>query len=704
MAKSEVFVGVDIGGTFTDIAVIRSASAPLSIKVPTTHDDYCRGVIHGIHVALGQLEGSDWSIDRVVHATTLGSNALLEGTGARVGLLTTAGFRDLLEIGRLRRPTLYDVFYRKPPPLIPRQHRLEVRERIAANGEVLMAPDLAEIESAAACLVESGVTAVAICFINSYVNPENENIARDIVKSRYPSIHVITSTDVLREIREYERFSTTAVNAYLAPVFRNYLGRLTDKLKTMQVAAPLLMMHSSGGLVSAKTAAEQPVRIIESGPAAGVKGAARLCQELGIDQAIALDMGGTTAKATVISDGRPQESYEYEVGPGLHKGSRLFGGNGYVVRVPAVDIAEIGAGGGSIAWVDALGVIHVGPRSAGSNPGPACYGLGGMEPTVTDANVVLGYLSSGHIAGGTIEVSRDKAIEALKTLAQQPSEASIVHAAYMVHAVAISNMIRAIRAVTTENGLDPAHFTLISFGGSGPIHTVGVAEQLGVMQVLVPPMAGIYSALGLISADIKYDEVGTLLRRLSEITAEELQIACDKAMARVVERIVSDGVDPASIQLRVLADVRFVGQSSELTIPLPSDTADAVLQALAIAFLDRYAEVYGSHGNHDDIELVNIRVSAEVALVPGFSFTGIAERMRMKPHGAYGERRIYFGPEIGYQSTPLYRNRFDIGSTDLVGPIVISEPDTTILVRPGDTVGLDPSGSVRINICPRGAV
>lgn len=695
MTNDAAFVGVDIGGTFTDVILLQHDRPPVTSKVLTRHDDYCASVVDGIMSAVKECAPGT-RLTRVVHATTLGSNTLLSGTGAATGLITTSGFRDVLEIGRLRRPTLYDTKWRKPPPLVPRWRRLEVEERIGAKGEVLVEPSEAEVAEVADRLVESGIGSLAVCCLNAYVNPANEHRIKTIVTARHPGLTVCASHEILREIKEYERFSTTVVNAYLAPIFHDYLSRLVVQLRAMEITASLLMMQSSGGLIPSRLAAEQPVRIIESGPAAGALAAARLAQSLRVSRAISLDIGGTTAKAAVIESGRPRISYEYEVGPGIHQATRLFGGNGYPVKVPAVDIAEIGAGGGSIARLDAAGAMHVGPLSAGSTPGPAAYGRGGTDATLTDANLVLGYLNPTGLAGGALRLRRDLAAAAIERLCEAAGDLAIEEAAYAIQAVASSNMIRAIRAVTTEVGLDPAHYTMISFGGAGGLQCAAVARHLGISRVLVPEMAGLYSAWGLLSSDIVYDEVQTLLARLEDLDPERLTALIESALQRVRCRLEADQLDAEHARLRILADLRYRGQSSELTVPLEPETANRPAD-MARRFEDQYRSVYGEVGRRSEIELVNVRIAAEIELIRGFSGNASPSEARLTGKHAADRREAYFGTEVGWRSVAVFPGRAALGHEPQAGPLIVEDPDTTILVLPGDVASLDSSGNVNIS-------
>src|SRR5262245_24783850 len=463
---TSVRVGVDIGGTFTDL-VLRLPDGSLQVsKVPSTPDDPGRAVVEGLGVLLRTAGLTPGDVVEIVHGTTVASNTILQKTGAVTGLITTRGFRDVLEIGRVRTPDLYDLTWEKPRPLVPRRLRLEVDERIAADGSIVRPLDEAGVARAAEALVRAGVQVIAICFINSYINPAHEQAAERVVRRTVPGIDVTASYAVLPEMKEYERTSTTVVNGYLLPVMRRYLANLAGSLERIGVGAPLLVVASNGGVVGARQAAERPAFAVGSGPAAGVTGAARLGAALGEPSLIVFDMGGTTAKASLVEAGQPTLTNEYEFREGISTSSRFIKAGGYMLKVPAIDIAEVGTGAGSIAWIDPGGLLRVGPQSAGARPGPASYGIGGTRPTITDANVVLGYLNPAHLAGGELPLRADLAREAIERDVGRPLGLGLIDAARGIRDVANASMARAIRAVTIERGRDPHDFTLVAFGGS----------------------------------------------------------------------------------------------------------------------------------------------------------------------------------------------------------------------------------------------
>ena len=497
-------VGVDIGGTFTDIVFLGDGGERFTKKVSSTVDNYATAIVDGVSALISERGLKSAEIVDLLHGTTIASNAILELKGARTGLITTRGFRDVLEIRTLRMPRLYDLSWTKPPPLVERHLRVEVNERVDANGHVERQLQQADVERAVRTLLDQKVEAIAVCLLHSYMNPAHEQMVKQIVSRMAPSVRLCISAEVLPEIKEYERTSTTVINAYVMPIVEKYLSSLMDELKRIDIRAPLLLMQSNGGLTTAAAAVERPMNIIESGPAAGVVGVQALVRQMGIAKAISFDMGGTTAKASLIENGDVTRANEYSVGGGIMVGSRLLSGAGYTLKVPAIDLAEVGAGGGSLLWIDAGGAMQVGPQSAGASPGPVCYDAGGKDPTVTDANVVLGYINPHHLVGGALPLRADKARAAVEQTIARPLAMSVEQAAYGAHLIAASNMIRAIKAVSSERGRDPREYALVGFGGNGPLFAVVMAQALQIRQVLVPPSAGVFSSFGLLYSDVAY--------------------------------------------------------------------------------------------------------------------------------------------------------------------------------------------------------
>ena len=498
-------IGVDVGGTFTDV-LLHTADGRVRVrKLLSTPPNYDLAVVEAVSGLSGGEEPA--RVSEVVHGTTVATNAVLQRLGAETALITTEGFRDVLELRRLRVPHMYDLFWKKPPPLVERRLRFEIGERMQADGTVLRPLDDDEVRSVAGRLRELGIGSVAVCFLHSYLYPEHEQRVGAILAEELPDATISLSSEILREQREYERSATTVVNAYVRPLMASYIDRIRTGLDGIGLdSAPLQIMQSSGGVMTSDDAKLRPVFALESGPAAGVVAALGMAERLGLENLIAFDMGGTTAKASLIENGAIARGREYEVGGSISAGSRLIRGAGELLRIPTIDIAEVGAGGGSIAWLDPAGGLQVGPRSAGADPGPACYGRGGVEPTVTDANVVLGTIPAGEVADGQITISRELAEQAIARIAG-PLGLTVAEAADGIHRIANARMTRALRAVSSEKGRDPREFAIIAYGGSGPVHAGGLAEDLGVSTIVVPPVAGLFSAVGLLFARPEFHEV-----------------------------------------------------------------------------------------------------------------------------------------------------------------------------------------------------
>src|SRR5438067_12311218 len=532
--------GVDIGGTFTDIVLLGDDGSRYTKKGSSTVEDYARAIVDGLAALLGEIGAEAGGIIELLHGTTVASNAIHEHKGAKTGLITTKGFRDVLEIRNLRMPRLYDMSWTKPPPLVERRLRTEVDERVNAQGGIDRPLDKASVERAVRFLVGEGVEAIAICLLHSYLNPSHELRVKEIAARLAPGVILSVSAEVLPVINEYERTSTTVINAYVRPIVERYLNRLIGEVKRTGIDAPLLLMQSNGGLTTARAAAVTPMHIIESGPAAGVVGVQALCRLVGIDKAISFDMGGTTAKASLIENGEVTRATEYQVGAGIVLGSRLLSGAGYTLKVPAIDLAEVGAGGGSILWIDAGGALQIGPHSAGAVPGPVCYDQGGTEPTVTDANVVLGYINPAQLVGGALKLNAAKARTVIAEKIARPLGMSVEEAAYGAHLIAASNMIRALKAVSSERGRDPRDYALVAFGGNGPVFAAGMAEAMHIPQVLIPPSAGVFSSFGLLYAEVEYYFTRTRKVLLRAVRPDELQATVDALEAEARGRLRSE--------------------------------------------------------------------------------------------------------------------------------------------------------------------
>ena len=686
-------LGVDIGGTFTDLVAQRGDGTLSILKVTSTPDDPGEAVVDGLLQLLGDIGAEMSDVTEIVHGTTVGSNTILQKLGARTGLLTTAGFRDVLEIGRIRTPVMFDLSWEKPEPLSPRRYRREVRERIGAQGDIVHPLVEDDIREAAEFFRAEGVEAVAICFVNSFVNSEHEVRTRNILEREFPELLVTASYDVLPEIKEYERTSTTVVNAYLLKAMRRYLERLASRLEASGLRAPIRVVTSQGGMVTANTAADRPVFVVGSGPAGGVIGGARMGAASNTDNAIVFDLGGTTAKASVIEDGKPMVTTEYEFREGISSPSRFVKGGGYMLKVPAIDIAEVGAGGGSIAWIDAGGLLKVGPVSAGADPGPACYDKGNDQPTVTDANVFLGYLNPNGPAGGSLPIKPERSELAIRTAIAEPLGLSVVDAAQGIRRLANLEMARAIRSVTVERGKDPRDLALLASGGGGPVHAVEVAEILGISKVVVTSLSGVFCSLGMLSADVEHSFVQSVLSPVDGLDMVVLVNAVDSLRARAIERMSTEGFAEAQVNFEYAVDVRYIGQSSELMLDFEIGmSADDIRRA----FLDSYHQLY-DYTTEEPLEVVNLRLVARARHESALDFRTL--RPEEVPLDRPDDRNVYFPSNDGFVSTSILA-RGDLGDTAVSGPAVIEAYDTTIVVPPGYLAISHAGGSIVIEKGP----
>ena len=696
MAKFRV--GVDIGGTFTDIVFLGENSQRLTKKVPSTVDNYATAIVDGISALMAEHGLHSRDIVELFHGTTVASNAILELKGARTGLITTRGFRDVLEIRTLRMPRLYDLSWTKPPPLVERYLRTEVDERVDANGQVERPMQDADAERAIRYLLDQKVEAIAVCLLHSYANPRHEQMVKAIAARIAPALPLCISAEVLPEIKEYERTSTTVINTYVMPIVKRYLSSLQAEMTRIGVEAPLLLMQSNGGLTTAAAASAMPMNIIESGPAAGVVGVQALVRQIGISKVISFDMGGTTAKASLIENGEVTRASEYSVGGGIMVGSRLLSGAGYILKVPAIDLAEVGAGGGSQLWIDAGGAMQVGPQSAGASPGPVCYGAGGTEPTVTDANVVLGYINPRHLVGGALKLDAGKARAAIQDRIARPLGMTVEQAAHGAHLIAASNMIRAIKAVSSERGRDPRDYALVGFGGNGPLFACVMAQALMIRQVLVPPSAGVFSSFGLLYSDVAYHFTKTRKALLAEIDPAGLATVLQGLEADAKARLRQDGFAENSIEITRSAMLHYQGQSFELEVPMPAGALDrSALDALEEAYGVEHERTYGHRAGIDEpVELVTLKVIGR----------GVPDTPRAATAGHAGPqdgvqisepvRQAYFGPAQGWLQTQVV-NRAEL-SAPHSGPCIVEEYDSTCVIPPGCTAHLDRFGNIVIAV------
>ena len=696
MSTQTYRVGIDIGGTFTDIVFLAADGQLHTRKISSTVDNYARAISQGLQAVLDDTELKSEQLTELLHGTTVASNAILEMAGASTGLITTEGFRDVLELRTLRMPRLYDIAWEKPEPLVPRYLRLGVTERVTADGQV--ETELAEDDVIAAVkqLHAEQVEAIAVCLINSFMHPEHERRIGEIITQHAPDIPYCLSADVLPEIKEYERTSTTVINAYLLPVVTDYLRTLIAELQDSKITAPLLLMQSNGGLTTAQKAMDLPCHIIESGPAGGVVGAHALATKLGLGDVITFDMGGTTAKASLIERGEYTRAVDFSVGAGIMAGSRLLTGAGYRLKVPAIDLAEVGAGGGSIVWLDAAGAMQIGPKSAGAMPGPVCYNLGGTQPTVTDANVVLGYLNPNHLVGGEVIIDASLSHQAFIEQVATPLQLDLEHAAYGAHQIAASNMIRAIKAVSSERGRDPRRYALFAFGGNGPLFAATMAKALGIQRIVIPPAAGLFSSFGLLYADVEHHYSRTIRSILRSADPAALQQAFIELEQQARNQLEKDGFPAQRIQILRAANMHYKGQIFELTVSVPQGDIDAAaLSALEESFGAEHERTYGHRaGPEEPVELVNIEVIGQG--IPERSRVPDSLTMSLNDQLTASNRQAYFGPDLGWLDTKIIR-RDDL-KTQQQGPIIVEEYDATCLIPPDADAMLDEYGNIVMNL------
>ena len=681
MKEGQYLVGVDIGGTFTDLVAIDVENNRLLIlKTPSTPDDFAKGTIQAIQEA-GILPSD---IKRFIHGTTVATNAVIQRKGANVTLITTQGFRDILEIRRTTRGELYNVQWDPPVPLIPRMLRLEIKERTSALGQVLLEVNPSEIEGKIRELVNNnGLQAVAVAFLNSYINPSNELKLKKYLQRCFPDLFVVTSSEIMPEWREFERTSTTCVGAFVGPVLSDYLLRLDGDLKVMGCKSDVLLMLSNGGLATAGNLNRIAPQTILSGPAAGVVAVSEFCKVLGQKNVIAIDMGGTSTDVSIIRGGRIVVGDELEIEFGT------------VVHLPVVDISTIGAGGGSIAWVDSGGVLRVGPQSAGASPGPACYKKGGVEPTTTDANVVLKRLNPEYILGGKLKIDRELSMRIVKEKVASHFGLDIFSAAQGIIEITNNNIANAIRQKTIQKGLDPREFVLFAFGGAGPLHASEVARILGIPTIIVPPNPGVTSATGLLLADIRHDYVSTFLEFVDDVDLLKLQKVFSTMEGRALKQMIADGVFEDSFTIARSIDARYAGQTHELNVEFTSDVVDnEAIEEFKVSFQKKHMMEYGySRDLNYPMELVNVRVAATASVdkpkwVPMKKIFGMPE--------PYSEREVYFKELGGFVPTNIFQRRDLRFGHKFRGPAVIEQYDSTVLILSGQSCEIDPFGNLII--------
>ena len=682
-------IGVDVGGTFTDFYAVSAADGEVRIaKRPSTRDNPGRAVIEGLGelaeagVPLGQVR-------RLAHGTTVATNAIIQRRGGKVVLVTTAGFRDLLEIGRQIRPHMYDLYHDQPPPLVPRERRLEVEERITSGGRVVRPLGDAAVAETVARLGEIEADAAAVCLLFAFQNPEHEARLGAAIRTARPDLRVSLSSEVQPEFREFERCSTTVLNAWLQPVMDEYMASLEAGLAERVPHARIGINQSNGGLMSPARARALPVRTALSGPAAGVVGAIDAGARSGLRDLITLDMGGTSADVSLVRDLKADVALERAVA-------------GLPIRLPSIDVQTVGAGGGSIAWFDRDGLLKVGPQSAGAEPGPACYGRGGTEPTVTDANLLLGRLSARGLLGGRMTLDRDRAAQAFARVAGELGYGA-ERAAHGVNGVVVANMVRAIRTISVERGHDPRDFTLVAFGGAGPLHARDVAEALGIREILVPEVPGIVCAQGLVIADVKEDVVLGRRVELKSETAGELAAAVAELAGRAQTWFREEAVPDADREVELVFDARYIGQNFELRVPVASGPPTVLdgrpapdsIAAITARFFDVHDVAYGYHNPDDRVEVVNVRLTAF-----GRTRRGRVEEAAAGPAEPCAPeeiRPVWFGPHAPADTPVFDRSRLQAGA-EFVGPAIVEQLDATTVVHPGDRARVDAHANLNITL------
>lgn len=677
-------LGIDVGGTFTDVFLLNENDGALAVhKVSSTPDDPAKAILEGISEVIRDHKIIPEQITYLAHGTTVATNAIIEQKGGKVGLLTTEGFRDLLEIGRQTRPRLYDLQLDYPPPVVPRDLRLEVKERILHTGKVFIPIDEASVARQIQLLKEQNVDAVSICLLYSYINPQHELIIKKKVRQEMPDCHISVSHEVLPEFREYERLSTTTLNAFLMPVMEKYLLNFQREVKEIGIMVPPRINQSNGGVMSVETACKFPLRTALSGPSAGVISALFIGKGIQEKNLITFDMGGTSTDVCLLDSGTPSISNDRWVG-------------GYPAKIPCVDVNAVGAGGGSIAWIDLDGLMKVGPKSAGASPGPVCYVQGGTEPTVTDANVILGRLNPEYLLGGRMRIDKTAAETAMSILGK-PLGLALKETALGVIKIVTTNMVKAIRAVSIEKGYNPKEFSLMAFGGAGPLHAVEVARELDISKIIIPPTPGILCAMGLLVADARNDYVKTFLMNVDTLDIEKFNEIFHELEKNARQWLSDEGFSPEKQKLLKAVDMRYVGQNFELSIPVSGDTfKQPDLNILVSNFYQEHERNYGHYVEGEPMQIVNFRVTAQGA-TSKFELKRPREMAKKADLNIVAHREVCFDTEVPLH-TPVYDRSGLLPGGRIEGPAIIEQMDTTTLVFPGDRAEIDPAWNIIIRV------
>jgi N-methylhydantoinase A len=692
MPEVDYQVGIDIGGTFTDVVLSATdGSSPFTAKTLTTALDPVEGVMNGLVSVLAQAGIRPQNVVRAVHATTLATNLILEKRGARVALVTTAGFGDIFQLGRNTRRggEIYNVRYQRPQPLIPREMVVEVAERVAADGDVLVPLDghgdlLARLRSLQP-------EAIAVSLLHSYLNPAHEQQVLALLNREMPGVYAVASAEIWPEAGEYERAVAAVVSAYVGPTFSSYARRLSSELASRGIPARLEIMASSGGVMPAEQIAQRAVYSIESGPAAGVIAARSLGQACAIGELISFDMGGTTAKASVIRQGEPAVTHEFRIGTDVNGAGMA----GEIVRIPVIDLAEVGAGGGSIAWVDRGGMLQVGPRSAGASPGPACYGLGGQEPTVTDADVVLGYLSPDNPLGGHLAIDPAASRRVIEDKVARPLGLPVPDAAQAIHDLVNAKMGAAIRMVTIRRGIDPKDYTAVGFGGAGPAHIARVAQQFGIPAVIIPPSPGVRSAFGLLVSDLAFDFITTNLMDVATADPEVVELVFAKMEEQGLEALRMAGLAEAAFRLNRTVDVRILRQRHAIPVPVSAGVPGRqVIEEADARFRENYFTLFGIKPT-EPCQLLNFRVRASGSPDKP-AIARQAPRANAADQARKAAREAFFADAGGYVATAVYDRALLRAGDSFQGPAIVEEGDASTVCPPGYTAVVDPFLNLRI--------
>lgn len=687
-------VGIDVGGTFTDGVMIDTATGDFQIaKVPTTNQDPSIGFLNCVRRLLDQNQATPLQIDSIIHGTTVATNAIFQMQLARTGLITNEGFTDILEVGRMDRPKLYDLLQQRPTPLVPGRWRRGVRCRIDAQGNVVQDIVVSDVEDAVRIFKRDEIEAIAICFLHSYKNPIHETTVAEIVSDLYPNVPISISSTVVPLHGETARMSTTVINAGLAPIVGQYLENVENGLRAIGFEGELYILQSNGGTIRSREARHFPAWLIESGPAAGVIGAAHLGKQLGISNIISFDMGGTTAKVGLVKDGHPEITTEFEVGSMVRTQTYETGG-GYPMKAPAIDLAEVGAGGGSIGWIDAGGALRVGPQSAGAVPGPACYDNGGNEPTVTDANLIVAKLNAANFLGGEMQLREDLAEQAISEKLARRLGKSVRYAAQGVIDVADANMERILKVVSSMRGYDPRDYAVVAFGGSGPVHIGTLADQLHIGTVIIPPSPGVFTSFGLLYADVKHDYTQAQIQREDVIDLDRVNKVYAHMEQQGRDTLQAEGVSHNQVEIIRSADLRYVGQLYTITVPAPPPSAnDGWVSDVVQGFHAAHDRLYGHSAPSEPVELVALRLTALGSLV----------KPRIKQLGAgaadssiarTGHRAVLFSKAQEPIETAVY-DRSKLQSGNLIqGPAVVEQLDSTVIIPPNYNARVDALGNL----------